>query len=218
MEKETRWNSGAPMTEIYDKIKGHAVTQAQSDAEPVLDRAITAYNAVWEAAGDITSATVNDVRRKAMQAALTQSDAAPPKGALNAWRRYYHEAPVDFDPVAEEIFEAGWKAAIAQSDAEPSAARYDRAWDAVAASDELAGVRRKLSIHDLRLLIRAVLTGSTAPPRPDAGLIEAAKRCTAEIVRGCIWPADSCTIEDDKITAILVDAMRALAATRTDKE
>jgi hypothetical protein len=49
------------------------------------------------------------------------------------------------------------------------------------------------------------------PPHPDASarLIEAAKRCTAEIVRDCIWPADSCTIEDDKITAIIVDAMRA---------
>jgi hypothetical protein len=48
-----------------------------------------------------------------------------------------------------------------------------------------------------------------------AGLIEAAKRCTAEIVRDCIWPADSCTIEDNKIVAIIVDAMRAHAANRS---
>jgi hypothetical protein len=44
--------------------------------------------------------------------------------------------------------------------ADTSAADYDRAWGAIATSDELANVRRKLSIHELRLLIRVVLTGS----------------------------------------------------------
>jgi hypothetical protein len=47
-----------------------------------------------------------------------QSIAEPPKGVRDAWQHYYHEAPADFDPVAENIFEAGWKAALTQSDAE----------------------------------------------------------------------------------------------------
>jgi ribulose 1,5-bisphosphate carboxylase large subunit-like protein len=38
--------------------------------------------------------------------------------------------------------------------------RYDRAWDAILAAPELAEARRKLSIHELRLIIQAALTGS----------------------------------------------------------
>jgi hypothetical protein len=45
---------------------------------------------------------------------------------------------------------------------EPDADAYDRAWDAIAASDELANAQRKLSIHEFRLIIRAVLTGNAA--------------------------------------------------------
>jgi hypothetical protein len=43
--------------------------------------------------------------------------------------------------------------------ATPLDAQYDRAWDAILKSDELKLARSKLSIHELRLIIRAAITG-----------------------------------------------------------
>jgi hypothetical protein len=62
--------------------------------------------------------TVAALLKELEENAMAKSEAEPPKEVRDAWQHYYHEAPVDFDPVAEEIFEAGWKAALAQSDAQ----------------------------------------------------------------------------------------------------
>jgi hypothetical protein len=39
--------------------------------------------------------------------------------------------------------------------------QYDRAWCAILHSDDLKRAREKLSIHELRLIIRAAITGRT---------------------------------------------------------
>jgi hypothetical protein len=67
---------------------------------------------------DAETESYGDQLRRVMKRQTMQSIAEPPKGVRDAWQHYYHEAPADFDPVAENIFEAGWKAALTQSDAE----------------------------------------------------------------------------------------------------
>jgi hypothetical protein len=43
--------------------------------------------------------------------------------------------------------------------ATPQDKQFDRAWDSILKSDELKSARAKLSIHELRLVIRAAITG-----------------------------------------------------------
>jgi hypothetical protein len=92
------------------------------------------------------------------EAALAQSDAEPV-----AWRWRLKGDPdwcfwEDAGPWPDDVEVEPLYTVPPRPDT--SAADYDRAWGAIATSDELANVRRKLSIHELRLLIRVVLTGS----------------------------------------------------------
>jgi hypothetical protein len=47
------------------------------------------------------------------------------------------------------------------ADADPLGAVYDRAWAAIMNSEELKRARGQLSLHELRLIIRAAITGKT---------------------------------------------------------
>ncbi len=50
----------------------------------------------------------------------------------------------------------GCECAICKMHRDQSAAKFDRAWDIIAKTDELAFARKKLSIHEFRFIIRAV--------------------------------------------------------------
>jgi hypothetical protein len=119
------------------------------------------------------------------RAALAQSNAVPKQEvrdkllrALERRRfvdeggRYLLTQSQAFDAFTEVI--AAYPA-LTQSNAEPVA--YNRAWDAVMHSPELALTRRKLAEDELGLLIKVVAASLYASPSPNAsaGLIEAAE-------------------------------------------
>lgn len=54
-----------------------------------------------------------------------------------------------------EVIE-GCECAICRLHRDQPAAKYDRAWDNIMKNDELERARQRLSIHEFRLIIRAV--------------------------------------------------------------
>jgi hypothetical protein len=162
---------GEAMTEIYDKIKGHAVTQ--SDAKPALPQALRdaaenlliAVGMGWDIEGCVDN----------LRDALAQSDAAA----------HREEELRDDERLGAALRRAqdaeDRLAALPQSDAEPVA--WERALNCACHQFESYVRQEKLTTpEDRRIALSDALQHAVgllqiaAPPRPDAsaGLIEAA--------------------------------------------
>jgi hypothetical protein len=185
---------GKTMTDIYDKIKGHAVTQ--SDVEPkdvreklrylIIDHIGGCDLRLVQRAHDITDALADSIL--SAFPALAQSDAERREAELREDERL--GAALRRAQDAEDRL-----AALAQSDAEPVA------WQRVKQVLEAARLclkSRDQSPHEARVreAIEIILY-TTAPPRPDAsaGLIEAAEFTNQMFSLSFdITPIESCEI------------------------
>jgi len=152
-----------------DEIERLAKLVAQSDAEPDTrewdaKRASILAREIWLNQANLNRVMNQDELQRLIQTIFSaQSDAEPDDG--------HPLLPDDYGKLKPSLDHAIAKhkdVMRSLTSEDQGEAVYDRAWQAILALKELKRARSKLSMHELRLIIRACLAGNAALAQSDA--------------------------------------------------